>query len=133
MRKLKFRVWNEDNKQMIYFGFGDVDDGFVSSEGLIIDNKGYDKEEELVMEFTGLLDKQGKEIYEGDILGGAWIVKFGEWNNDSPTPEEFGNGYGWYCEYYENSQQESLIEFLDIHNCIKGNIYENKDLLKINK
>lgn len=63
-REIKFRAWDGINKKMIYptvgqsFGMGSD----AITNGQIIDK--YDK----VMQFTGLKDKHGKEIYEGDIL-----------------------------------------------------------------
>jgi len=64
------------------------------------------------LEYTSLKDKNGQEIYEGDIVE-ITIYGFGvtkriviEWN---------GNGYGTVCE--------------DFHREVIGNIYENPELL----
>jgi len=56
MREIKFRVW--DKKKMHY-----LDDEYVS-EG-IYNSK---NKEHILMQFTGLKDKNGKEIYEGDVI-----------------------------------------------------------------
>jgi len=60
------------------------------------------------MQYTGLKDKNGKEIYEGD--------HFGEPN----YPVEFEDGAFWH-------EGELLRD--NVHNEIKGNIHENPELL----
>lgn len=70
MRQLKFRVWDKDSKDMLYPGAGIY--GFLTYDGIPVFVKAtgiphvIDSYE--VMQFTGLLDKNGKEIYEDDIL-----------------------------------------------------------------
>lgn len=95
MREIKFRAWdggeivyNSEPEYMGYALFG-----------------GFNGE---VMQFTGLLDKNGKEIYEGDIVIGENKVLF-------------------VVEWWERGQW-SIAGFKDIE--VIGNIYENPDLLK---
>jgi uncharacterized phage protein (TIGR01671 family) len=56
MREIKFRAWIPHEHRMTY---GDITDYGIIDIG---------KSEGTLMQFTGLLDKNGKEIYEGDIL-----------------------------------------------------------------
>lgn len=62
MKELKFKIWDKKNKIMsnpfTIFSFKDTSENF---------NKFLSDDPETLL-FTGLLDKTGKEIYEGDIL-----------------------------------------------------------------
>jgi uncharacterized phage protein (TIGR01671 family) len=112
MRDIKFRVWLVEDKKMINFcrGEGRYDYALIWHEPVKVDRPALYRnsclvqdQEYMVMEYTGLKDKDGKEIYEGDIIQynfpqGAYAeVKFGAWDNNLMWDEhEFG--YGWYVE-----------------------------------
>jgi len=124
-RDIKFRCWSPDNKEMYYpdenycFRLYNTSIGFYphghsddlhhfstnpSSEELKIE----------VMQFTGLLDKNGKEIYEGDEVEYQWNDSWtGEWVSKSGVVE-YKNG-----EYFPVPNNDSITEFEII-----GNIYE---------
>ena len=128
MRTIKFREWMRNDKKMRYFYLGQqVRSGTPSLEELHI------------MQFTGLLDKKGKEIYEGDIVMGRATYE------SKDTPEEVrwidkttGDGggmdlMGWFPLniYSTNGQNSCADEFYDLDNCeVIGNIYENNNILK---
>jgi len=72
MRKIKFRSWNGDMMSKPFYPTElscDEQGSWVDADGVSVswDAEGY-RHCENWMQFTGLLDRNGKEIYEGDIL-----------------------------------------------------------------
>lgn len=134
-REIKFRAWHKKEKIMVYeIELGMFDDGFVLAD--TPDNQlcktnchCYVKDFEW-MQFTGLKDEQGKEIYEGDI------IKTHKTKNDRTQGFE-GNIYKiQFKEGYFGCVKKGYVEGLHILTSYKGmvevigNIYENSELLK---
>lgn len=106
MRTLKFRAYSKK------LGMSEPTD-FKTLVSTATDFNEFD----VYMQFTGLVDRHGVEIYEGDILNGTCMYKVrlahGQWEivvlgADKPWYQIFGNTH--------------LLE-------VVGNIYENPDLL----
>lgn len=69
MRELKFRAWDRDgNRMMPVMGFDTYSVVFATDEKRVTREDERDITLCELMQFTGLLDKNGNEIYEGDIV-----------------------------------------------------------------
>lgn len=64
MRDIKFNIWDKESSKMIEWDDRKTYPWFMN----VIDFNKYNSEDYAILQFTGLLDKNGKEIYEGDIV-----------------------------------------------------------------
>ena len=118
MRPIKFRAWDKWNKKWTYFSIGQLWELGLRDLYIAFCING-----ETFYEFTGLLDKNGKEIYEGDIVK---HIREGA----KPTEVIFDRGgfrrrlpnrdFDLYAGYFDWSDNFEVI----------GNIYENPELLQ---
>jgi uncharacterized phage protein (TIGR01671 family) len=99
-REIKFRAWDRKSEKMYQLGFR------VEPLGHIIPSLHYwnERPDLVLMQFTGLKDKLGKEIYEGDIL--TFQNKDGE-NYVMDCAVEFKDG-----EYVTSTTRSSLKRYL---------------------
>lgn len=119
----KFRFYDKEDKVMRYFTLDEMLQRHFSYYG------SYDlrvlREEK--MQYTGLKDKNGKEIYKGDVVKfefGVGEVKH-EMYGYSACYEYECERYGWHVKSYND--EYDLVN----HDCVEviGNIYENPELL----
>ena len=85
-----------------------------------------------VCQFTGLLDKNGKEIYEGDIVKFHFMTSSPSTTKLFPTAKFFGeiitNKYNQWAIFSDG--MEIHIENAIKHGEIAGNIYDHPELIK---
>jgi len=121
-REIKFRVWDKDDKKMINIGRIDIADG--TCRYYLFEGKFYDYWNDVeIMQYTGLKDKNGKEIYEGDIL------QFTD-NYNTDIPPHIGVVKFNNASFYITDGAYSCYRWIDINVEIIGNIYENPELIK---
>lgn len=137
----RFRVWDKHSQKM-----------FANDELIIWNNnvyandskklscnhlKGWSIDEEYLMQSTGLKDKNGQEIFEGDIIKRDGIkrpevIRFGEWIDvDSLGYKEQYIGFYFESEHEGQEWLHSVEpQFNHLYKVI-GNIYENPELLEV--
>lgn len=130
MREIKFRAWNKDSKKMYKIGQITLEEGTWNYEP---DNREYIgmsipyQPSFVLMQYTGLKDKNEKEIYEGDIIEIKGYSNKGY--NTGLVKEiyvvEFKD-FCWSCGI-KSLLNLATINWASIE--VIGNIYDNPELL----
>ncbi len=142
MKGIKFRVWDKEEKCFLniysigFDGYGNAeyvyvfdDNDSASEPPLFVDDKNL-----VLMQYTGLKDKNGTEIYEGDILHWQDLSEL----SDGTLKDNVR--VFWDDEYLRLSIEtlskikaiEKLYDYSDIEEIeVIGNIYETPELLEV--
>jgi len=108
---MKFRFYDKTLKKMVYL-----------SDIWNMPDPDYDFDS--IQQSTGLLDKQGKEIYEGDLLKTSSYPTEVRWNTENGRWDQWWH-YPKEEDWHDNRIGLSRWEKVEVI----GNIYENKDLI----
>lgn len=129
-REIKFRAWDKENKIMFDT---DTSNPLIHFNGEInsFDEKGeikgvYFTKQVKLLQYTGLKDKNGKEIYEGDIVSLFYETQISE--------VRFNSKYGCWEVKVQLSIHSQGWDLLGNHlgeSEVIGNIYENPELLEV--
>ena len=126
MRDLKFRAWDKEKKRMLLWG--DWEQTQWIKDAMPVQEGDEWTERCILMQYTGLKDKNGKEIYEGDIL---------QYENDNHVGQKETRVIWIECTARFGLQNldterygESEFNMEGGHHIIIGNIYETTLPLK---
>jgi hypothetical protein len=110
MREIKFRAWNTETKQFelpLYRGAANLDINHILAGSTL-----------LYQQFTGLHDKNGKEIYEGDVISST------VWTEGAEVYYEGGA----FCVGRPSSEAD-FVGGIAAGCMVIGNVFENPELL----
>ena len=141
MMELKFRAWHKPNKIMldvIAINFSlmqitaDIENRKIYPE---LDHWWKETDipfsEIVLMQSTGLKDKSGKEIYEGDIVRWKDLESFDDFPIDEVLKVEYSDEFMKWITCNKNDLQDDLYDFTDNRDLeVIGNIYENPELVE---
>lgn len=116
MREIKFRAWLKETKEMIPVYQIDFNNGIINSESA------WRMESEYILEqFTGLHDRNGVEIYEGDKVSDGENIMIVSWDDKFASFALLKRG--WMYKHF-------FSEAVDAKDCeVIGKIHDNPELL----
>ena len=130
MKEIKFRAWHKEKKKMvgintIYFG---AEMATITTYKEPVNSYVLEYKDIELMQFTGLQDTNGVDIYEGDIINAEYR---NEWSMEKTKGSVMFSDNG--CFYLSVTENEGVIFPLFCEGTIEviGNIYENPELLEV--
>lgn len=128
MREIKFRAWDKSNEEMLEVEnlyFNDMTDKVEIRTRIYSDY--FNDEEMILMQYTGLKDKNGKEIYDGDIVAekGHYV------KSDRLLYQKIQWKESYSCWLRGEYQRLTPKNIKTYQIEVIGNIYENPELLEV--
>ena len=112
-REIKFRAWWNGSKMMgNTFTFEDINERGLSKWVNLSTG-------DILMQYTGIKDKNGKEIYEGDIVDSGYRKHIVDWEDNQHLACSSGRISGLY--FSRSCDEKEELEVI-------GNIYENPEI-----
>ena len=136
-REIKFRVWHKPTKQFVKQDIFYLDepssigqlsvglDGTLSRlSGMDYEVSAHvsDPEDYAIQQYTGLKDKNGKDIYEGDLLLSAFCR-----DEENPVEVSWGDKNNGWNVNHKNGQEGPLLKIHQQSDEVVGNIFEGVD------
>ena len=131
MREIKFRMWDDKLKTMYtpdmepnMWNIANIENGIIKQT-----------KENVLMQYTGIADKNNKEIYEGDIVKVKWET-YNQGKYFQTDDMYIGHGGTYIIKYkrlgfcFVDNKNRTISMKRDAELEIIGNIYENPELLK---
>lgn len=127
-REIKFKVWDGEKMYEPFFMRSELNKTFI----------GPFSEKCIFLQFTGLIDKAGKEIYEGDVVKTNWqhdgidnydyeIVGEIKWSDHYISFRIVNKDFDMPLH---NVERESFCDREENNSEVLGNIYQNHELIK---
>lgn len=109
MREIKFKAWDGEKIRRVYA---------ISNGHACHPESGEEKFDWVLMQFTGLRDANGVDIYEGDIM---------PWNVNGNLVVVFKKGK-FQARFQSNGETNSIVDLSKLE--VIGNVHENPELLQ---
>ena len=138
MREIKFRVWNGEMMSSPFCPWellSDSTGGLMTKDGTSVWWNADGFRGENWLQYTGLKDNNGKEIFEGDIVKVKWYLQADYKSQEESTNGEvqFGNGGFIVNTDFATPVDGASVDFI-VNDCdteVIGNIHENPELIEV--